>query len=325
MLPPHLVLGVLWWIQFLNTLISLLLALAGLMGQGAALVIGANGPDTATGTDQTTGVAVTTTQHLPSNLTPSLSAARGDTPASYSDGCHLQPGQTKARVCTYGDRHAARKVLLFGDSHAASWLPALDALGKSQRWRILNLTKSACPIPTVTVAVRGKVAPDCATWRTNALAKIKSIHPDLVIGASIDHVYTIPGKPGSAFQPAWQAGMTKTLKALRTRADKVILLGDSPLWKQLAPDCLRHHKSNIGACATKRSEAVYPAKITSARHAATDANVAFADTTSITCVANPCPVVVGRFLLLRDDSHMTATWSRHLAPALKTLLAPVTP
>ncbi len=152
----------------------------------------------------------------------------------------------KAKVCTYGDRHASPTVLLFGDSHAASWLPALDALGKSEHWRILNLTKSACPIPTVKVAVRGKVAPDCAKWRTNALAKIKSIHPDLVIGTSIDHVYTIPGKAGAAFQPAWQKGMTKTLDALRTRADKVILLGDSPMWQQEAPACLRAHPSNIG-------------------------------------------------------------------------------
>ena len=88
--------------------------------------------------------------------------------------------------------------------------------------------------------------------------------------------------------------MTKTLDALRTRADKVILLGDSPMWQQEAPDCLRDHRSNIGKCATKRSQAVFPAKIASARHAAQDANVAFADTTPITCVADPCPVVSGR-------------------------------
>ena len=197
--------------------------------------------------------------------------------------------------------------------------------GQERALADVNLTKSACPIPAVKVAVRGKVAPDCAKWRTNALARIKSIHPDLVIGTSIDHVYTIPGKAGAAFQPAWQKGMTKTLDALRTRADKVILLGDSPMWQQEAPACLRAHPSNIGKCATKRSQAVFPAKIASARTAAADANVAFADTTPITCVADPCPVVVGRYLLLRDNSHMTATWSRHLAPDLETLLAPVAP
>jgi len=307
---------------FTNTLISLLLALAGIVGHGAAIALHTGaGP----GPDQTPVVSLTADQHLPSDLTPKLAKAFDDQPASYADGCHLQPGQSKAKVCVYGDKHGSRKVLLFGDSHAASWLPALDTLGKSEHWQILNLTKSACPIPSVTVAVRGKVAPDCAAWRTNALAKIKSIHPDLVIATSIDHVYTIPGKTGAAFQPAWQAGMTTTLAALRTRADQVILLGDSPLWGQEAPVCLRAHQSNVSKCATKRSLAVFPDKIASARQAATDAGVAFADTTPITCVADPCPVVVGRYLLLRDDSHMTATWSRHLAPDLKALLAPVAP
>jgi len=320
MLRPDLVLGVLSLYPLLHTLISLLLALAGMVSQGAGATIGMSGPTAGPG-----DVVQTTSQHLPADLTPTIAKAAADQPASYSDGCHLQPGQSKAKVCTYGDKHASKQVVLFGDSHAASWLPALDALGKSQHWRILNITKSACPIPQVTVAVRGKVAPDCDKWRANALKAIKGIHPNLVVATSIDHVYTIPGKPGAAFQPAWQAGMTTTLEALRTRADKVILLGDSPLWKQLAPDCLRAHRSDIGACATKRSDAVFADKIASAHQAAIDANVAFADTTPITCVADPCPVVVGKYLLLRDDSHMTATWSRHLAPALKTLLAPVAP
>jgi hypothetical protein len=303
-----------------NTLISLLLALSSMVSQGAAIALGTNDPRTGT-----SDVAPSTSLKLPSDLSPSLTRAANDEPASYSDGCHVQKGVTKAKVCTYGDKHASTKVMLFGDSHAASWLPALDALGKSEHWRILNLTKSACPIPSVAVQVRGKTAPDCATWLTNALKKIKSIHPDLVIGTSFDHVYTIKGKSGLAFQAAWQAGMTKTLKALRTRADKVILLGDSPLWQQEAPVCLRSHRSNVGQCATKRSVAVFTNKIASARRAAQDANVAFADSTPITCVADPCPVVVGKYLLLRDDSHMTATWSRHLASALKTLLAPVAP
>ena len=308
-----------------QTLISLLLALASLLSQGAGIALGTNAGVTGPSPDPTAVGSVTTSQALPSDLTPKLSKAADDQPDSYSDGCHLQPGHTTAKVCTYGDKRASKTVLLFGDSHAASWLPALDTLGKSEHWRILNLTKSACPIPSVTVAVRGKVAPDCAKWRTNALKKIKNLHPDLVIGTSFDHVYTIPGKPGAAFQPAWQAGMDKTLQALRTRADKVILLGDSPMWQQEAPTCLRSHRSNVSKCATKRSVAVFPAKIASARQAAADANVAFADTTPITCVADPCPVVVGRYLLLRDDSHMTATWSRHLASGLKSLLAPVAP
>ena len=294
---------------FLHTVMALLLAFAGLVGQGASVAIRASDPGSAS-----------MERELPSGLTPSLGTAADDVPASYLDGCHAKPGQTRARVCAYGDTTASVKVLLFGDSHAASWLPALDAIGKRQHWRILSLTKSACPIPMVKVAVRGDVAPDCATWRTNALDAIKAIHPALVVGNSFDHVYTIPGKGGAAFQPAWQAGMTKTLTALKSRAGQVVLLGDSPLWKQEAPACLRQHRDDIRACATKRSVAVFPAKIASARRSATDAGVAFADSTPLVCLADPCPVVSGKYLMLRDDSHMTATWSRQLASRLRALL-----
>ncbi len=295
--------------MFLQTLMALLLAFAGLVGQGAGVAIRASEPG-----------SVSIERALPSGLTPSLGNAVDDVPASYRDGCHSKPGQTRAKVCTYGDTTAGVKVLLFGDSHAAAWLPALNAIGKRQHWRILSLTKSACPLPKITVAVGGDVAPDCATWRTNALAAIKRIHPALVVGNSFDHVYTIPGKGGAAFQPAWQAGMTKTLTALKVRARQVVLLGDSPLWKQKAPACLRQHRDDIRACATKRSVAVFPAKIVSARQSARDAGVAFADSTPLLCLADPCPVVSGKYLLLRDDSHMTATWSRQLASRLRALL-----
>ena len=137
--------------------------------------------------------------------------------------------------------------------------PALDALGKSEHWRILNLTKSACPIPSVTVAVRGKVAADCAKWRTNALAKIKSIHPDLVIGTSIDHVYTIPGKSGCGL-PAGMAGGHDQDPRRRSGPGptRSSCWADSPLWQQEAPACLRAHPSNIGKCATKRSTGRVP-------------------------------------------------------------------
>ncbi len=304
----------------LQRLVALLLTLAGLVSQGAGIAMRAAGPAAQQLDGQASGGSATIQTAVPPDLTPSIKRAASDMPANYTDGCHAKAGQTKAKVCTYGDTGSAVKVLLFGDSHAVSWQPALDQIGKQQHWRILALTKSACPIPTVTVAVRGKVSPDCATWRTNALKRIAKIHPDLVVATSFDHVYTIPGKTGPAFLKAWRKGMTRTLSALRKGAGKVVLLGDSPLWKQEAPTCLRHNPNHIERCATKRSEALFPGRIANNRRAAQDAGVAFADTTAITCLADPCPVISGNILMLRDDSHMTATWSRHLWSDLLALL-----
>jgi hypothetical protein len=38
------------------------------------------------------------------------------------------------------------------------------------------------------------------------------------------------------------------------------------------------------------------------------------------CSYDPCPVVHGRTLLWRDDAHLTATFSRMLAPSMGRLL-----
>jgi hypothetical protein len=40
------------------------------------------------------------------------------------------------------------------------------------------------------------------------------------------------------------------------------------------------------------------------------------DPTPWFCTATACPVIVGNVLVFRDPSHMTATWSRLLAPQL---------
>ncbi len=305
----------------MQRLVALLLTIAGLAAHGAGVALPSAEPGSPTVGGQVTQALLTVPQSsLPSNVSPALSDATSDKPAIYANGCHSQPGKSKARVCTYGDKGSSTRVLLFGDSHAASWQPALDEIGKQRHWRILTLTKAACPIPRVEVAVRGKVAPDCTRWRKNAMARIGDIHPDLVVATSFDHVYTIPGKTGTAFDTAWRTGMTRTLKALRDTADHVVLLGDTPLWTQEAPVCLRRHPEDIERCATRRSKAVSRSKIANDRRAASAAHVAFADTTSITCLADPCPVVWEGFLLLRDDLHMTATWSHHLWSDLLPLL-----
>ena len=36
-------------------------------------------------------------------------------------------------------------VVLFGDSHAMQWFPALNGLAKEHDWRLVGLTKAACP------------------------------------------------------------------------------------------------------------------------------------------------------------------------------------
>jgi len=86
---------------------------------------------------------------LPPNLKPSLKNATSIKPRSYSDGCHRMKGQTTVKTCIYGATSGARSVVLFGDSHAAMWLPALDSIAARRGWKLYSMTKSACPVAKV--------------------------------------------------------------------------------------------------------------------------------------------------------------------------------
>jgi len=49
----------------------------------------------------------------------------------------------------------------------------------------------------------------------------------------------------------------------------------------------------------------------------------FVDPTAWLCPSDPCPVVIGRFLVYRDEHHMTVTFAESLAPYIDRALAPV--
>jgi hypothetical protein len=49
----------------------------------------------------------------------------------------------------------------------------------------------------------------------------------------------------------------------------------------------------------------------------------FVDPTPWMCVTDPCPAVIGRFLVYRDEHHMTATFARALASRLLDALSPI--
>ena len=54
--------------------------------------------------------------------------------------------------------------------------------------------------------------------------------------------------------------------------------------------------------------------------AAKASGAAVIDLTPRICVEDPCPVVVNGMIVFRDIGHLTATFSRSLAPALATAI-----
>ncbi|WP_409474085.1 hypothetical protein [Streptomyces sp. HC307] len=67
---------------------------------------------------------------MPRNLSPSLPDIKKQRSAVYRDSCHVNYAATVSPACAYGDRSSDKVVVLYGDSHATQWFPAVERLSR---------------------------------------------------------------------------------------------------------------------------------------------------------------------------------------------------
>ena len=262
---------------------------------------------------------------VPADLVPTLAAARDDNPIIYTDGCHLDVPTSTPGECVYGDPSSSTTVVLFGDSHAAQWFPALERLAREHGWRLVSLTKSACTPADITVwsGIAKRAYTECDAWREKVMARVARERPALVV-MSNSRSYQVmdgSGSVSSSTVPArWDEAVARTEARLVGLAGAVAVIGDTPRSIDEPPVCLSAHLEDASACSLAYARAVDVAY--TAREAATAAasGAAWIDPTGWVCRTDPCPTVYGRFLIFRDQHHLTATYSRALASWLDELL-----
>lgn len=259
---------------------------------------------------------------LPVNLTPTLSAAPEAQAQIVKNGCSLQRTGTESKPCAFGGPSTKVTVALFGDSHAAQWFPALEAISSEQHWRLVDFTKSACPPVQVTIAAY----PQCSTWRASAEAQIAALDPTLVVvsWARLDEPTALRSPTTTSGTTSWGEGAEATFAFLRSHSQHVLFISDTPTMSEDVPDCLSGHLGDAAACATPRGKALQlPTIKQEDAAAAADEGAEVLDPTSWFCTRTECPAVVGNIVVYRDDAHMTPEYSRFLAPVLAKAVVPV--
>jgi peptidoglycan/LPS O-acetylase OafA/YrhL len=250
------------------------------------------------------------TSFVPSNLQPDLQHASDDNPSLYADGCEVGFAQTTPHPCFVGNPTGSR-IVLFGDSHAAQWYPALTEFVTGASYQLETDTKSACPSVAVEIARNSIDYAACDVWRKNVIANLRADPPALVILSNY-------GNPEfeSASNPAeqWARGMRETISQLSSFT-KVAVIADTPDLRNSPIVCLSAHLNSAASCARPASLALLsPGRIPGA--SATDlAGATFIDLTGYLCTAS-CPAIIGDKLVYRDSHHITATFSTALGPVL---------
>jgi peptidoglycan/LPS O-acetylase OafA/YrhL len=270
------------------------------------------------------------TGELPSNTTPKVQSAWKDKPAYYDAGCHLDyldaamPSQ-----CVYGDPAGARTVFLFGDSHAAHWFPAVDAVAKERGWKLLVRTKSACNAASVLTFSPGlkRVYTECPVWRSEVLAEIKQVQPYLVVISSSGNngnplVDAAGNRPsGAGLDAQWAAGWETTYRAIKGSKTRLVQIRDTPWPGYNVPECLAEHSEKVARCAAQPAKSiVLPDRQVLVAQAAKTNGVQMIDPLAWFCTADACPGLVGNVLVWRDDDHITTRYSKMLAPLLSARL-----
>ena len=265
---------------------------------------------------------------VPTNLQPQLIDAKNDRPITYIDHCHTQlnrPPSTSS--CLYGDLKSNTTIVLFGDSHALSWFPALNIVAKKNGWKLLSLTMSSCTpadIPAWSPS-NNAIMENCAIWRTNSLKRIALAKPLIVVVAGTRGFATVDSKgrllSGSARSAAWRNGMKRTVAQLKLTSSKVLYIADTPASLVDPPVCLSAHPENALACATPVVNAIQIDWTRQEVSMTIDEGIAFIDPGLWICPTSPCPVVLGNLLVYRDSGHLTATFSGALASRLRKAIS----
>jgi len=226
-------------------------------------------------------------------------------PLVYDDGCHANYAQTNSDKCEYADKKSQKTMVLYGDSHAAQWFPALIEIASRSGYKLISLTKSACPaVDTVRLDQGGFKMSRCKQWRINSIKRIQDINPDVLIMSSFQYFAQPPRFTDR--EKWWNDGQRKLLTEVKNVSPHLIYLTDTPHPLRDIPACLANY--SISKCnTTQRSE-----------------NLSISGFNIIN--PNPwlcsrvCPAVKDGVVAYRDASHISVDIAIALIPRLTQAL-----
>lgn len=271
---------------------------------------------------------------VPASLLRSLRRVSTEMPLPYRDGCH--GAAPLSRKCFYGNVRSRTTIVLFGDSHALMWFPAALRVARERGWRLISVTRSACPPARVLSYSRPfrSIMWSCLSWRRRAILRLEQLRPAIILlsgsrgfvsANSAGQVLT-----GKARTNDWIRGMRWTLGRLVPAARRVILLADGPNSRFASPAaCLANNPRHSLRCATPVSFAIRYPWLNIEFDVAKATKAGFINPERWVCPTSPCPAVVSGRLVHRNKGHLTVSfpltqWKRLERAILAELARPST-
>ncbi|HRP70689.1 MAG TPA: SGNH hydrolase domain-containing protein, partial [Turneriella sp.] len=203
------------------------------------------------------------------------------------------------------------------DSHAMQYGTALEKVAQMHNWRLLVLTKPACPFGEFPVYYEGWERAECTFWKKEVLKIITAQKPDLlIIGTARAGLFgQIAGseKQIAGYKSYWQKYLDAGIR--------VAVIKDNPLMRggkhrYMTPaGCALTNAKNVAVCESPRQDALESLKdyLVVVQEEMKD-RVSLIDLSDIFCKKETCAAVIGNILVYRDRHHITDVFGKTLAP-----------
>lgn len=261
-------------------------------------------------------------QQSASRISPDPLEAGDDRARLFADGCLAWGDETTQPACTYGATNGDVTAVLFGDSRAMSYFPAIEPIAKERGWKLVGLTRGNCT-PALVDSDRY-----CNSWRINMLERMRTVEqPDLVIiGSATKGSYAVQqdGKRLGRGESESRLvdGMVRTIRILKARGAKVIVIRDQTMAPFVPADCVASNLRRLNKC-------VYPPANRKPRAfelaAARKTGVRTIDPQRLFCSRTVCPAVIGDTIVNHDRYHVSETFAETMTPWFRTQLPQIKP
>ncbi len=233
--------------------------------------------------------------------------------------------------CVSGATTSKNTIVLYGDSHASMWLPAIAPWAKANNYKLVLLWAKGCPIVNLgnNYSILGGdnayygnggvlSASQCNTFRNNSIAEINSIHPKLVIlGERTAQIVNTQSNTLFSTQK-WSTELVTTINKINSPKTKVALLEDIPYLKQDVIRCISIHSSAVQGCSVS-----YPntqpmvnglpgtGQQDAESQSASKTGATLVKTIPLMCTANnkTCSPIINGDISYYDISHVSTTYA----------------
>lgn len=241
-------------------------------------------------------------------------------PKIYGMGCDSWFQDADLVPCVFEPkiRPARTTFVVIGDSIGLQWFPAFAKMSEQHGWRLVVLTKSACPMVDEPIYYQriGRDYIECTQWRAKALEYLRELQPDaIVMGSSQTYDFTAE---------QWLHGTQRILEQLSGASRNIGILRATPVLPVSGEMCvntttpLRDWLTRGLRCTGSASNARDESVANALSHAAQGFHgVNLIDMNDAVCLDDTCGAVRDGMLVFRDTQHLTVEFAETMKGALQ--------